>query len=194
MDSFWRHFWFGFILGTIFWLGLILSGHAKADTGCKANPLYCKIVQFNPSINRAFAGKISNQIAAKAKRNKIDANIALAILMQESALQNINTYKTTTSVVETCTQFGCAKITTTREEAFDISIAQINVNTAQHFGFDIERLYKLDTDYALDCFFIVLIEKIKTCKSLNKTPEWSCYHSSTDEYRIIYTELVKRYL
>ena len=190
----WRTIYFILALWTGFWFGLVFASKAKAETlDCKTHHLYCKIVDFNPRIDRAFAMELSNKLHSKAKLNKVDPDLALAILMHETGLRNMNTYKTSTKVIESCSASECTKVTTTVDKVFDMSIAQINIKTAVDYGFDIQRLYKLDMDYALDCFFIILKDKEKMCSNLG-TEAWSCYHSTTDSYRRIYVDLVSRHL
>lgn len=187
----------GVFAGIMLTLTVLFGGafYANAETlDCKTHKLYCKIVKFNPRIDRALAMQISNKIYSKAKIHGVKPEVALALLMHETGLRNLHTYKTSTKVSESCDDKGCTRITTTVDKVFDMSIAQINVNTAIHYGFDLERLYKLDMDYALDCFFIILEDKKRICNSLGKTPAWSCYHSTTDEYRMLYIDLVKKYL
>ena len=189
-------FFAGFIVGALFamfmWAG-VAGAAPKVDSVCKNNPLYCKIIKFDKHINPTYAMELSNKIYSKAKKAGINPNVALAILMHESGLHNINTFKTSISVSEVCNNQECNKITTTVEKLFDMSVAQINFNTAQAYGFDIPRLYKGDLDYALDCYMIILKDKIKMCPQLGNKA-WSCYHSTTEEYRTIYVELVSRYL
>lgn len=183
-------FLLGFILG-------LLIGHASlasAETlNCSTHKLYCKIVEFNPRIDRSEAMNLSNKIYAKAKLNGVNPELALAILMHETGLRNINTYKTSTKVTESCTKTMCTKTTTEVSNVFDMGIAQINIGTAVDYGFDIERLYKLDMDYALDCYFVILKSKMKMCADLGDKA-WSCYHSTTENYRLIYVDLVSRHL
>lgn len=165
---------------------------AAPQQECKTHKLFCKILKFNPKIDRSFAMDLSNKISAKAKIAGVDPNVSLAILLQESGLRHVNTYKTHSTLEEFCESGKCFKIVKEVNEVFDMSVAQINVNTANEFGFDIERLYKGDLDYALDCHFIILKQKMEMCK--NKEDSWSCYHSINDPYRQIYVKLVKRFL
>lgn len=176
---------------------LIIAGtatFAKAETNaeCKHHPIYCKIIKYKKSADRNWAMMFSNKLVLKSKENGIDPNVALAILLQESRLENVNTFKTSTDVTKQCDGKNCFKVTTITEKAFDISIAQINVNTAVDYGFDIERLFLFDEAYALDCFFQVLKDKIALCSGKEKP--WACYHSANDGPRMIYIDLVSRFL
>jgi len=168
---------------------------AKADDlGCKKASLYCKIIKFKPSIDKILARKLASKISIKAKAAGIDPNVALAVLQHESGLRHVNTYKTTTQSTESCTKTMCSKVSTEVSNVFDVSIAQLNINTINHYNFDLKRLYKGDVDYALDCFMFVLSDKINVCKKLNKTPYYSCYHSINDGYRFLYIEFVNKLL
>lgn len=179
----------------ILFLSLMCSGiaYGKEDPACKNNKLYCKILKFNKHIDPKFAMELSNKLFMKTKNSGVDPNVALAILMHESGLRNINTFKTATTVSEVCNMTECTRSTTTTEKAFDMSIAQININTAVGYGFDVQRLFKGDLEYALDCFMVILKDKIHMCPQLGRDA-WSCYHSTTEQYRTIYVELVSRYL
>jgi hypothetical protein len=174
--------------------GLSVSGvAAAADKVCSKNPIYCKIMQYKKTADKTWAMEFSNKLVKKAKEHRIDPNLALAILLQESMLENVNTFKTETIVENSCDERNCYKITTTTEKAFDLSIAQININTARHYKFDIERLFLLDQDYAIECFFIILEDKLKLCSYLGEQA-YTCYHSANEPYRTTYHELIQRYL
>lgn len=164
----------------------------KTDNTCKKNPLFCKIIKFNKHIDTKFALELSDKIYKKATASGIDPNVSLAILMQESALQNVVTFKTHTVKERYCEAGKCFEVTKEISEAFDMSIAQINIGTANQYGFDIERLFNKDLDYALDCHYVILKDKLRMCA--DKDYPWSCYHSINDQYRLLYIELVKRYL
>lgn len=173
-------------------LSFLFCSTSFAKEDCSNHPIYCKILKYKRGVDKTWAMNFSNKLVSKAKASHVDPNIALAILLQESMLENVNTFKSEQNTERHCDDKGCYKITTVIEKAFDISIAQINVNTARHYKFDVERLFLLDQDYALDCFFIVLKDKIKMCSDLRRP--WSCYHSITPNYRLVYAELVERYL
>src|ERR1043165_4394522 len=92
--------------------GLWFASLANAETlDCRTHKLYCKILDFNPKIDRAFALELSNKVYHKAKINKVNPELALAILMHETGLRNLNTYKTVTKVSESCNELGCSKVT-----------------------------------------------------------------------------------
>lgn len=173
--------------------GFLFSYKAYSKENCDLHPIYCKIVKFKKPQDKSWAMEFSNKLVTKAKKAGVDPNVALAILLQESMLENVNTFKTDKNVEKSCDDSGCYKVTTIKQKAFDISIAQINVNTALHYNLDVERLFMLDQDYALDSFFIILKDKMRQCSHLGQE-SYSCYHSFTEKYRKIYVDLVGRYL
>lgn len=166
---------------------------AKIENKCKQNLLYCKIVKINPKIEHTFALELSEKIYKKAKDYGINPNIVIAILAQESGFNKVTTFKTRKEYSEFCTIENCYKINIETKEAFDLSFAQINIGTAKNYRFALERLHKNDVDYVLSCFFIILKDKMKMCSHL-KNESFSCYHSTKKEYRLLYLELVKRFL
>ncbi len=173
--------------------GLVFSAGAYGADTCKQNPIYCKILKHKKNADKQWAMEFSNKLTKQAKENGIDPNIALAILLQESMLTNVNTYHKEETVEEKkCDAKGCYVIKSKVKKAFDMSIAQINTGTAINYQFDLDRLHSLDQDYALECFFVILKDKINICSGLRRP--WSCYHSTTEIYRLVYAEFVERYL
>jgi hypothetical protein len=79
------------------------------------------------------------------------------------------------------------------KEVKDMGVAQINVNTASHYGFDLTRLFEHDMEYAIDCHFNILKDKINMCSAIGEDA-WSCYHSTTPRHRLKYVVAVSRYL
>jgi hypothetical protein len=173
-------------------LWLLLTVPAYAEINCSTHKLYCKIIKFNPKIDSEFAMHLSNIIYTKASELQVDPNISLAILMQESGLRHVNTFKTNTTVKEYCENNKCFKIIKEVKEVLDLSIAQININTANHYNFDIERLYRGDLEYAIDCHMTILRDKLKLCAGQENS--FACYHSTNEPFRSIYVEMVSRYL
>lgn len=139
------------------------------------------------------AKNLAEKINKRAKQNNIDPNLALAILQQESALSNVITYKTVITKERFCENRRCFEIIKEVKEAFDIGIAQININTAVNYKLDLNRLFNRDVDYTLDSFFLILKDKMKMCYYLGKE-SFSCYHSINSPYRELYVEMVKRYM
>jgi len=172
---------------------LLTSTTSYAEIDCNIHKIYCKILKLKPKVDKTWAMEFSNKLVAGAKRSNINPSISLAILMQESSLTNVNTFKKDEHVEKKCTEKSCTKIITQVNKVVDLSIAQININTAIHYKCDIEKLFFFDEDEALECHFRVLKDKIKMCNHLGDL-DWSCYHSTTEIHRIKYVDLVSRYL
>jgi hypothetical protein len=163
------------------------------DIDCKQHRLYCKMVKFDKNIDTKYALELERLLLKKAKEYGMSADISLAILIQESGLRNVNTFKTKITTETHCNNFSCYIVNKEIKEVFDMSCAQININTARQFKFDVERLYKHDLEYILDCHFKLLKEKMKMCFFL-EDKAFSCYHSTTDKYRLEYVKAVSKYL
>lgn len=171
----------------------IVGSATFAQTKVKCKTLECKILRLNPRLTNAEANTLAHKIKTRAKKYEIDANLALAILQQESSLQNVITYKTVLTRERFCEARKCYEILKETKEAFDMGIAQININTAVNYKLDLDKLFNKDVDYTLDSFFIILQDKMKMCYHLGKE-SFSCYHSINSPYRELYVELVSRYL
>lgn len=160
---------------------------------CSRNPIYCHIVKLSPLIDRTKAMQLSNTIYKEAKTINLDPMISVAILMQESSFKHVNTYKKTESTEEYCSDSYCTKNITIIATVVDLGIAQINVRTAVDYKLDLNMLYNRNTEYALKAHFTILKDKVNQCKHLGEEA-WSCYHSFTEEHRLRYLELVRKYL
>jgi len=160
---------------------------------CKVHKVYCKIVQLQPRIDKTKAMQLSNWIYKGAKAIGIDPLVSVAILNQENRFRNVHTYEVDTKIVEECHSTSCTRIVTEHQEVADMGIAQINIRTAVGFGFDLQRLYDHDVEYAIESHFVILKSKIDMCKDLGEH-SWSCYHSVTPEHRLKYVKMVSRYL
>lgn len=180
-------------LTLLFFFAMPVMAEEKID--CKKDKLYCKILKLKPKVNKKWAKEFSDKLYKHAKEYHMDPTVSLAILMQESSLENLNTFTSQTTMQKSCGEKSCTKTIVEVKKAVDLSIAQINVNTAAHYGLDLERLFSLDEDYALESHFIILRDKIKLCLTMNKVDyPWSCYHSTNDVHRLKYVDLVKRYM
>lgn len=181
-----------YLLVTLYMLGF-LDAPIAWGVDCKVHKIYCKIVELQPAIDKTFAMELSNKISRKAKTYNIDPMVSLAILNQESSLRNINTFSVNKKVTKTCDTKGCTKLVIEEYEVVDMTMAQINISTALHLNFDVNKLFNLDLDYALECHYKILNAKIKRCKNLG-SEAWSCYHSVTPKHREKYVQLVSRFL
>jgi len=171
----------------------MLPTAASAKTYCERNPIYCKIMELQPRMNKSEAMKLSNLIAKAAKKHGVDPMVSVAILNQENNFRDKHTWQITKKIKNKCGEDSCTQTITETKEVFDMTIAQINVKTAADYNFDLVRLFEHDTEYAIDCHFTILKDKIRMCADLGDEA-WSCYHSKTPVYREKYVELVSRYL
>lgn len=179
----------------IIMIAMVVGMLAQEAYACdkKNHPIYCKIVSLKPKIDRDWAFKLSNVIHAEAKRHGMDPMLSVAIMMQESSLDPVNTFHTEEHIDRYCDEKGCYEVVTKKRRVIDMGVAQINVNTARAYGFDLERLFSFDLEYTIKCHFIILRDKIRMCSHLGDEA-WTCYHSATEEHRLRYKDLVGRYL
>lgn len=160
---------------------------------CNTHKVYCRILKLTPKIDKDRAMKLSNLIYREAKKYDIDPMISVAILKQENRFRDVHTYETSRDVIEECYETSCVKRVNELHEVVDIGVAQINVKTAVYNGFDLDRLYSHDLEYAIECHMFLLNKKMKLCKELGEEA-WSCYHSKTPQFRTKYVEMVSRFL
>jgi hypothetical protein len=155
------------------------SNTAEAKVDCNRHKIYCKIKKLQPRIKYARAMQISNYIYRLARAHNIDPMVSVAILHQENRFRDVHTYEVERDVKEECHATSCVKHVTEHHEVVDLGIAQINVKTAIYHGFDIQRLYDHDTEYAIEAHMVILASKIKACTKQFGEEAWSCYHSVT---------------
>lgn len=176
-----------------FVLPFLLFSTASFAVDCAKHPIFCKIKELQPSMSYERAMKLSNIIYKGALKHGTDPMITVAILNQESSFINQHTFTITRDVTRHCDHNSCKEVIKETHTVKDMTIAQINVYTAAEYGFDLDRLFNMDTEYALECHFKILEDKIKMCKHLGDEA-WSCYHSATPKHRLKYVEMVSRYL
>lgn len=143
-----------------------------SGTDCNKHPIQCALVLLQPAMSGEEARLLSNYIARYSKKYNVNPYRVVAIAMQESSLRNQNRYDTN----------GLAT---------DIGIYQFNTETIKMYGMDAIRLNS-DLEYATERMCWLLSQKKKYCSYLGRDA-WSCYHSSTDKYRLKYINLVDRY-
>lgn len=112
--------------------------------------VYDQILRNKPTINKAYAKKLSELIVLKSKKYGIPQRVFTAILMQESA------YKLNT--VRTMKGLNKGIVTTI---GLDYGIAQIYWKTIRSYGFNSRKL-TTDLDYSLDAGAKVLSWFYKT--------------------------------
>jgi hypothetical protein len=182
------------LLGTIILAAAaFMAAPAFSKTDCNVHKIYCKIVKLQPWIDKDFAMEVSDMIHKGAKKYGLDPMVSVAILNQESSFRNINTFHIEKTITQSCNESKCVKKVIEEHEVVDMGIAQINITTALHFDLDIERLFKLDTAYAIESHFIILSSKVRTCDHLGEEA-WSCYHSVTPKHRLKYVKDVSRFM
>lgn len=147
--------------------------HKFVENTCSKNPIYCQIIKNHPRLDKNYAMTLSNAIYWTAKIHNIDPKKYAAILAQES-MYNLK--------ARNCSDGVCK----------DYGIAQINVNTAKAFNFDVKRL-TTDLHYSLNAGAIVLAD-FKRMYGEKDQEYWTRYNSSDKTKRKKYKTLVARYL
>ncbi len=117
-----------------------------AEVDCEVHQIYCHIVKNKPSINKAYAMKLSNIIYKKALKYDLDPKLYSAIIAQESS------YSLT---AKNCTRGIDTKTKKESVVCSDFGISQIHYNTVKRFDFQIEKL-TLDLDYSVEAGMKVL--------------------------------------
>ena len=168
---------------------LFSTSAAAAAPDCTRHPIYCKIVEINPSIDRGFAMELSNIIYRAAILYKIDPMISVAIAAQESGIRNIN--REAIGVYPVCEVHAHVPCHTFRTIT-DVGIFQIHVKTAENYGMDIFKLLN-SVEYQVVSHMKILKQKLKLCADLGDEA-YSCYHSKTPKYRKAYVKHIKKYL
>lgn len=177
--------WYLYILAVVYG---VKAFSAPADT-CANHPIYCRILEVRPTVNKKLAFRLSNYIHKYSKKYNTDPLVSVAIAMQESRIRNINRYQTIALPGTSAVLTGVS----------DIGIFQIHVRTAQRFDISIDRLLT-DVEYQVEQHTRILSHKTKVCSRpgnrLRVKPNytWSCYHSYTPRLRRRYRDLVRRYL
>lgn len=174
-------------------LSALFASTSSFAEDCKTHKIYCRILKLNPKIDKSRAFRLSNLIYVESQKTGVDPMISVAILMQESAFRSENRFHIETKTERYCDQKGCYEKIIKDKTVSDMGIAQINIGTAKFYKLDFERLFNLDTEYAIECHFLILKDKMSLCDHLGDD-SWTCYHSTTEEHRLTYKRLVSRYL
>lgn len=149
----------------------VYAGSIPSGTDCSRHPLQCAIMSLQPAIKAGEAHTLSNYIYKYSKKYEVDPYRVIAIGMQESSLQNIN--RVNNQIIT------------------DVGMFQFNVNTIDAYEMDFERL-QTDLSYQVEMACWLLSQKLKYCSDLGMDA-WTCYHSRTEKYRLLYQDLVNRY-
>jgi len=172
-------------------------------TDCKLHPLYCKMLELQPKVNRKWAMRFSNLLLKYGKQYHMDPWRSLAIAMQETSLRNIHRAHTIIIFGQTCHsikikqkkgyryQKKCRPSYHLVKGYSDLTIFQFHLHTILAHHLDPLKLHT-DLAYAVKSHYELLKLKIKRCENLGKDA-WSCYHSKTPFRRERYVKLVNRY-
>lgn len=173
-------------------LPIFMFSLAHAEVDCSKHKIYCKIKSLKPTINNQKAMRLSNIMHKKARKYKGDANLAVAIGMQENSLRQRNRQQNVIQFYDVCDAEGvCRENWRVVRGASDICMFQFHVNTITAYDIDPVKL-KNDLDYCVDWHFKLMAIKRKMCRKLEKP--WACYHSKTPKLREIYIKFVEEYL
>ena len=133
--------------------------------------VFKQILKNKPTIDKKLAKKLTVSIRKYAKFYEMDPHRAVAIAMQETGFRNV--------------------VVKHPNGAKDYGMFQINSATANYYGIDKARIIQ-DIDYAVHTYFIIMKDKKKLCRYLDKDA-WSCYHSKKPSLRTKYKKLVNKY-
>jgi len=174
-------------------VGVLISFDAlSAD--CLQHPIYCKIKENNPKLEKSYAMKLSNLIYKAANKYNIDANIYTAILAQES-LYNLEAVNCTKgfrdpfpgeATIQVYPYYHEGKVCT------DFGISQIHFKTIKSYQFDTKKLVS-DLEYSVNAGAEVLSDMKRMYQS-QETDYWTRYNSSKRHKREIYKQLVERFM
>lgn len=134
---------------------LFLSGNLYAKPiSCKTHPGYCQIVQNNKYLSKDYAMRLSNLVHKLTEKYKIDKNIYLAILMQESSY-NLNS--------KNCSKKGFNSYGEIDRTCYDFGLGQISFANILARNLDEKRL-TTDLEYSLTASIEILAEMKRTFK------------------------------
>lgn len=175
------------------------------------HPIYNRMLELQPKMNRIVAMKISNSIHACHKRIGVDKYLLVAILNQESKISNNNNNcssavldnRSIDLIFNMILKYALIlNIEKMRKDlsvimigaCFDFGIGQINIKTTKRFK-NCSNVSRLQTDlrYNINCSCSVL-EDIKERYEHKEEYWWLRYNSNNRIKQRIYKELVERYL
>lgn len=154
-----------------------------SNLDCNKHPIYCSIKTLQPAIDNKLAISLSNLLYRYSKQYNIDPYRAVAIAFQESGFAQVNRRQ------RVLTRIGDKWEII--EGFSDLSMFQIHIDTATTYQLDLEKLMN-DINYSTKIFMQILHNKMVACSEL-ENESWTCYHSTTPKYRIIYRDLVNKH-
>lgn len=132
--------------------------------------VYKQVVRNQPNIDKQYARKLSENIVFYTNKYDLKPNKYTAILMQESGY----------------------KLDAYNKRSKDFGLAQININTAKAFKFNIKKLTS-DLEYAVEAGAIVLYDFKKRHYKKEKDFYFTRYNSSKPTKRKVYQRKVARF-
>ena len=197
-----------YLLLKIFNLILIIS-EAQADFSTQ-HPIYNRLIELQPRINKKLGMSISNAIHQCHKRIGFDKFILVSMYNQESSI-NYKAKNCLKGILENdaldeilrIVQLNADNVDHTKlrgeltniplRVCFDLGIGQINVNTALRHTqcSDLKRLIT-DYKYNISCSCKVL-EDFQKRYAHKDAYWWTRYNASSPVKREIYRQLVMRY-
>ena len=205
--------WKYFIAVCVFFVLLIAMTDCEAKSTIlkKKHPVYQRLLELQPSINKKLAMSISDEIYRCHKRIGLDKFLITAIYNQESsmnykaknclkgildkgALDEIMTIvKKNTGPLMDKEKLRSELTNIPLKVCFDLGIGQINVNTALRYP-QCADLKRLSTDYkyniACSC---KILEGFKSSLAHKDALWWTKYNANNPIKREIYRQLVMRY-
>ena len=152
---------------------ILFSANAFAEADCEKHPIYCHIIKNmtlesgKVCISKQKAMKVSNLIYKMHKKYNISARLFTAMLRQESR------YSLKAQGIQ-CIGYQGKKIC----GPSDYGISQVNITTAERFGFDLDKLSE-DLEYSIEAGAIVLADFKKKYEKKDGEYYWLRYNCGT---------------
>ena len=193
--------WYHYILYYVLIVGILVFA-INVDAKTK-HPIYNQIISNSPSINKAYAMKLSNIIYKKTRKYKVNARLFTAILAQET-MYKLSQGSCSTGYIKIDMEYLTAAISLEMKNKLrdytnskvticeDFGIGQVNHRNIAKFEMDKERLLT-DLDYSVDmaAFMLNLTKKYYS----KKDSEWfTRYNAFSKDKRKKYKSLVERFL
>jgi len=196
-------------------LFVFLSLNIQAKT---KHPIYHRILELQPNLDKKFAMKVSNIIYTCHKENNIDKFLLVAIINQESEFINsarncsngLLHEESINKIIDLISRHVYGKdmsyLTNWLNEGVrddlsnlmikncaDFGLGQINIKTPDRYPKcnDLIRL-KIDYKYNLECACSIL-SGLKKKYASDEFDWWTRYNSPTREKRDVYRKLVNRW-
>lgn len=204
----WKHF---LILVALILLIASVESKAVEVADSETHPIYSRLIQLQPALDKPLAMSISNEIYKCHKKIGLDKYLMTAIYNQESSI-NYKAKNCLKGILENGALDEIVDIVKSNSGAllnenklredlthiplkvcFDLGIGQINVNTAlKHANCtDLKRLLT-DYSYNISCSCKVL-EGFKKRYGHKEKLWWTRYNASNSVKREIYRKLVMQY-